>query len=65
MILFLRLYEATGSAQATELFTKDSYSKAFSCNMLEDNEQELIIVNKVFHLEFKPFEIKTIKLVKN
>ncbi len=60
--IILRIYEAMGSSQETELFMQDSYYKAFECNMLEENEHELTIVNKKIHLEFKPFEIKTIKL---
>lgn len=63
--VILRLYESTGSAQITELCSQNSYLKAFECNMLEENEEELMISDNKLSLEFKAFEIKTLKLVRD
>ena len=62
--VILRCYESIGSAQLTTLSLPDTYQAAFECNMLEENEAELVIDNYKLKLEFKPFEIKTIKLSK-
>lgn len=60
--IILRLYEAIGSPQTTELSCETSYKSAFECNMLEENEEELELTDNKLQLEFKPFEIKTLKL---
>ena len=60
--IILRLYESIGSPQTLELSCKTSYKAAFECNMLEEKEQELKLANNMLKLEFKPFEIKTIRL---
>ena len=38
--------------------------KAYLCDMLENNVQELDVVNNTICVDFKPFEINTIKVVK-
>ena len=60
--IILRLYESIGSPQTLELNCKTSYKSAFECNMLEEKEQELKLANNMLQLEFKPFEIKTVRL---
>ncbi|HPU67087.1 MAG TPA: glycosyl hydrolase-related protein, partial [Clostridiales bacterium] len=36
--------------------------KAVECDMMEENEKPLTITSNVLDLEFRPFEIKTIKI---
>lgn len=60
--IILRLYESVGAAQIAELSSSLPYHKAFECNMLEEPEEELIISDNKLQLEFKAFEIKTLKL---
>ncbi len=63
--IIVRCYEAQGSSQKCKLELNDNYSSAYLCNMLEDEEEKLSIENKSLKLSFTPFEIKTIKLIKN
>ena len=38
--------------------------KAYLCDMLENNTQELNVVDNIVTIDFKPFEINTIKVIK-
>ena len=58
----MRLYECEGSKTKTEIAFSDSVSKAKLTNILEDEKESLICANNSVSLEFKPFEIKTIKV---
>ncbi len=58
----MRLYECEGSKTKTEIAFSDSVSKAKLTNILEDEKESLSCANNSVSLEFKPFEIKTIKV---
>jgi alpha-mannosidase len=55
----LRIYENKGVETAAKITTNITHKKAFECDMLENKISETDLSN----LNFKPFEIKTIKLV--
>ncbi|GLX66701.1 alpha-mannosidase [Paenibacillus glycanilyticus] len=59
----VRLYESTGSATRCEVRASLSYSKVMETNMLEENQAELPAVDDRIQLHFRPFEVKTIRLV--
>ena len=59
----LRLYEAHGCAEKVSLSVPGTVKAAFSCNMLEERQEELDIRDGRLTLEFRSFEIKTILLI--
>jgi alpha-mannosidase len=58
----LRLYESMRSATRCTLTTSLPLQKAFLADMMEDPLGELECVSGKIHLEFRPFEIKTVIL---
>ena len=61
--IIVRLYESKKAASSAKLnvnFAKDF--TAYSCDMLENNEEELSMENGAVALTFKAFEIKTVRL---
>ena len=63
--IIVRLYESKKAAVTAKLsasFTKKF--KAYSCDMLENKEEKLKVENGTIALDFKAFEIKTVRLVK-
>ncbi len=60
----IRLYEAMRRPTRVTLTTSLPYSAAFYCDMLENPLHELETSQDQIHLDFRPFEIKTI-LLKN
>ena len=63
--IIVRLYEskkAAVSAKLSSAFTKKF--KAYSCDMLENKEEALKVSGGSVALDFKAFEIKTVRLVK-
>ena len=58
----LRLYEAEGSAIQCELKLSSASPAVYETNMLEESAQELKSSNDAYQLNFKAFEIKTIKV---
>jgi alpha-mannosidase len=63
--IILRCYESIGANQKTKLKLTNTYEKAYACNMLEINEEELKLEDNTLNLKFSAFEIKSIKLSKN
>ena len=60
--LVLRLYESLGGKCRTVLrFSRDLRSAA-ETDMLEDNPKNLLVQGKALGLEFRPFEIKTVRV---
>jgi alpha-mannosidase len=67
----LRIYEAYGGHARAKLHVYQSLNviRAFETNLLEDEERELGIMNNsttgaaTFTLDFRGFEVKTVKLV--
>ena len=60
--LILRLYESRKAAVQTALSTSLPVAKAWSCTMLEEKEEELMVENHSISLDFRAFEIKTLRL---
>ena len=59
----IRLYESEGTNAVCDLRLGVSCQKVLETDMLEDGDVSLNIVNQVVCLSFRPFEIKTLKLV--
>ncbi len=58
----LRLYEALGTKTRVKLSTSLNVNSAFLTNMLEKEIDQLKVSDDQLILEFRPFEIKTIKI---
>lgn len=58
----LRLYESKGCAGTTILSVPGNVKRIFSCNMLEEKQEELELKNYRTELKFRAFEIKTLML---
>jgi alpha-mannosidase len=62
--LILRLYEPVGRRQRATLLLTHPHSGVTETNLLEENETSLTIRENSVLLDFDPFEIKTLKLVR-
>jgi alpha-mannosidase len=60
--VIIRLYEAEGTWSSVTVQFNEVFQKAYETNMLEDITEELPLAGLKLLLQFKPFEIKTIKL---
>jgi len=60
--LVLRLYESLGGRCASALRFSREVRGASETDMLEDNPKPLKVEGKVLPLEFRPFEIKTLRV---
>lgn len=60
--LIVRLYESLGSTVRCALHVDLPVMKAVQTNMLEADEEELDVKEREIGLEFRPFEIKTVRL---
>ena len=58
--IIVRLYETNNKETIAKLNTTFEYTKAYECDMLENNTNLIELDN----LSFTPFEIKTIKLAR-
>ena len=61
----LRLYECEGSKTGATVHLSVPVRKAVLTNLLEDEQETLDVVDNTINLQFKPFEIKTVKCNKN
>lgn len=61
--LVLRLYESMGNKTQVNLIMDFPFKMAYSADMLEHVQDELDSVDGQLALEFRPFEIKTLRLV--
>jgi alpha-mannosidase len=61
--LVLRLYEAAGSSARAVVRVAGAYRSARLTNMLEEPARRLALAGGAFELSFRPFEVKTVKLV--
>jgi alpha-mannosidase len=57
--LILRIYEDSGKPGQAKITLDAEYEKAIECDMLENELNETDLNN----LSFKPFEVKTIKIM--
>ena len=60
--IILRCYEDSNRRVQTTLTFAFPVEKAVECTMLEEEENELPFCGNELELEFRPFEIKTIKI---
>ena len=60
--VIVRLYEYMNSQSQAVITSQKPVKKAVLCNLLEEEEQELIVENNQIHVSFKPFEIQTVKV---
>ena len=58
----VRLYEAWGRPCKARIRTTLPASRAFLCDLLERDREEISVRNGVVELEFSPFKIRTLKL---
>ncbi|XEC93745.1 alpha-mannosidase [Paenibacillus tarimensis] len=59
----LRFYESSGGRETVSVKWRDPNSRVFAANLLEEEGEELPVSGGAFELSFKPFEIKTVKIV--
>jgi alpha-mannosidase len=60
----LRLYESLGTAVRCTLQTALGATSASQCNMLEERQRPIKVKKGRIALQFRPFEIKTLRLTK-
>ena len=60
----LRLYECEGSKTRADVTFASAVKSAMLTNLLEDEQEALPLSDGTLSLNFRPFEIKTIKLVR-
>lgn len=58
----VRLYEYHNRQTVGSLSAKRHIERAFLCNLLEEEEEELPVIVNCVSINFKPYEIHTIKL---
>ena len=62
--LIIRLYESMNGTRSAKLKTAFATCKVYECNMLETPLKEPAVENNEVSMEFRPFEIKTLRLKK-
>ena len=58
----LRLYEAEGRSTSAKIRLTPQIVTAEEVNLMEDPGRKLALAGNTLRLDFRPFEIKTIKL---
>lgn len=61
--VILRLYEAKRAAVTTRIHLPEKKCRVFLCDMLEQIQREITVVQGCLTLDFNAFEVKTIRLV--
>jgi alpha-mannosidase len=61
--MIIRLFESFGSHVKARFHSSLPVKKAFACNLLEEKDEQVDWKDGNVELEFKPFEIKTLKLI--
>ncbi len=62
--LIVRLYECHGARGTGRLQVNTPFSRAIRCNLLEDEEEELAILDGTVEIPYTPWKIITVKLVR-
>ncbi len=60
--IIIRMYESMHMSSKCSLSTSVNFESAVGTNMMEKPEENLINDEKTINLDFRPFEIKTVKL---
>ncbi len=58
----LRLFEAFKETKTIRMCFAEKISKAYMCDMLENEEKELVVIDNTVSFVIKPFEIVTLKV---
>lgn len=61
--MILRMYENKNRRTRAKIKVNMHLKKVFECNLLEQTEKEMYLQDGVFEAEFKPFEIKSFRLI--
>ncbi|MCA9888557.1 MAG: alpha-mannosidase [Anaerolineae bacterium] len=61
--VIVRLYEGERNRGPVTLTAGFNVSAAYHCNLLEENDEELVVENNQVTLNLKPYEIVTLRLV--
>lgn len=61
--IILRMYENKNNSLRADIQTKYPLKAAYECNLLEETVQELELSQNGFKAVFKPYEIKTFRLI--
>lgn len=59
----IRMYESENALTRTKITVNTEFTKAYICNLLEQEMQEAEVNGKEVSLLFKPYEIVTLELV--
>ena len=60
----IRLYESKKTRTSCEIKLNFEIEKAYLTDMLEENPQEIATCGSVIKLDFRAFEVKTLKIIK-
>lgn len=61
--VIVRMYENKNNRVRAQIQTAYPIAHVYECNLLEENEEELTAGKNCFETVFKPYEIKTIRLI--
>lgn len=61
--VIVRMYENKNNRVRAQIQTAYPISHVYECNLLEENEEELTAGKNCFETVFKPYEIKTFRLI--
>ncbi len=60
--IILRVYEAEQRRGAVKIKTTLPFSRVTECNLMEENEEEVVVDGGEFVFSIRPFEVKTFRL---
>ena len=61
--VIVRMYENKNNRVRAQIQTAYPIAHVYECNLLEENEEELTAGKNCFETVFKPYEIKTFRLI--
>ena len=61
--MILRMYEAERAAVVTQVYLPKEFGRAYLCDMLEQELEEIPIKDRAVTLDFRAFEVKTVRLI--
>ena len=61
--MILRMYEAERAAVVTQVYLPKEFERAYLCDMLEQELEEIPIKDGAVTLDFRAFEVKTVRLI--
>ena len=61
--MIVRMYENKNNRVKARIQAAVPMAHVYECSLLEENEEELAVSQNTFETVFKPYEIKTFRLV--